>query len=217
MTPPYSLLNGRNKAFYDTAQNVQELYRYIEYIKWRVDAEWYTTLVGKLVLKTQAKIGLLGRWSKKTDLSPFERYDLGGDGLSNQNFGLNGRDIISLRGYDQGDIMANLPGGAGVFNKYTVELRYPISLNPQSTIFVTASRRAAMLGNAPATSIHSTCGVRRASACGCSCPCSARSVSTTASASTNPTSSKAARNGRNSGGSTSSSASSRIDFQQIAI
>lgn len=138
MTPPYSLFSNKNATFYDTATDVQALYRYIEYIKWRVDAEWYTTLVGKLVLKTQAKIGLLGRWSKKTNLSPFERYDLGGDGLSNQNFGLNGRDIISLRGYDQGDIMANLPGGAGVFNKYTVELRYPISLNPQSTIFITA-------------------------------------------------------------------------------
>jgi outer membrane protein insertion porin family len=135
MTPPYSWF--KDKTFYDTA-NVKDLYRYVEYLKWRIDAEWYTTLVGKLVLKTSAKIGLLSRWTDKTLLAPFERFELGGDGLSNQNFGLNGRDIISLRGYGTEDIMPPFPGGAGVFSKYTVELRYPISLNPSSTIFVTA-------------------------------------------------------------------------------
>jgi len=135
MTPPYSLF--KSQTFYDTA-GVQDLYRFVEYLKWRVDAEWYTPIVGKLVLKTSAKIGILGRWSNKTSLAPFERFELGGDGLSNQSFGLNGRDIISLRGYGTEDIMGRFPGGAGVFNKYTVELRYPISLNPSSTIFVTA-------------------------------------------------------------------------------
>jgi len=134
-TPPYSWF--KDKDFYNTA-SVGEIYKYAEYLKWRIDAEWYTTLVGKLVLKTQAKMGILSRWSDKTSLSPFERFELGGDGLNNQNFGLNARDIISLRGYATSDIMARYPGGAGVFNKYTVELRYPISLNPQSTIFVTA-------------------------------------------------------------------------------
>ncbi len=135
VTPPYSLF--KDESFYQTA-SVSEIYKYAEYLKWRIDAEWYTTLVGKLVLKTQAKIGILGKWTDKTSLSPFERFELGGDGLNNQNFGLNARDIISLRGYNTSDIMARFPGGAGVFNKYTVELRYPISLNPQSTIFVTA-------------------------------------------------------------------------------
>ncbi|MEO6758007.1 MAG: POTRA domain-containing protein, partial [Saprospiraceae bacterium] len=135
MTPPYSAF--KSVDFYKS-NNVQDIYRYVEYVKRRFDAEWYTTLVGKLVLKTQAKVGLLGRWSDKTSLTPFERFDLGGDGLNNQSYGLNGRDIISLRGYTQEDIMSRYPGGAGVFNKYTVELRYPVSLNPSSTIFVTA-------------------------------------------------------------------------------
>lgn len=134
-TPPYSLF--KKASFYET-DDVQDLYRYVEYVKWRLDAEWYTTLVGKLVLKSSAKIGILGRWSAKTPLTPFERFELGGDGLNNQNFGLNGRDIISLRGYEVGDIMDRYPGGAGVFDKFTLELRYPISLNPSSTIFVTA-------------------------------------------------------------------------------
>jgi outer membrane protein insertion porin family len=134
-TPPYSMF--KKASFYETG-TTNDVFRYIEYVKWRIDAEWYTSLVGKLVLKTQAKIGILGRWSDKTPLTPFERFDLGGDGLNNQSTGLQGRDIISLRGYDQQEIMAAYPFGAGVFNKYTVELRYPISLNPSSTIFVTA-------------------------------------------------------------------------------
>ncbi|MEZ4941284.1 MAG: outer membrane protein assembly factor BamA [Saprospiraceae bacterium] len=134
-TPPYSWF--RDAEFYQN-ESVEKIYNYVEYLKWRIDAEWYTTLVGKLVLKAQAKIGILDQWTDKTGLSPFERFELGGDGLNNQTFGLNGRDIISMRGYEVGDIMSPFPGGAGVFNKYTLELRYPISLNPQSTIFVTA-------------------------------------------------------------------------------
>lgn len=141
-TPPYSWF--KSASFYQTA-DVNQLYKYVEYLKWRIDAEWYTTLVGKLVLKTSTKTGLLGRWNDKTPLTPFERFELGGDGLNNQNAGLNGRSIVSLRGYEvtgsnrNGDgIMDKLPGGAGVFAKYTAELRYPVSLNPQSTIFVTA-------------------------------------------------------------------------------
>jgi outer membrane protein insertion porin family len=135
-TPPYSAFKS---ADWYKEKSVQDLYSYVEYLKWRFDAEWYTQVVGKLVLKTQAKVGILSRWSNKTPLSPFERYDVGGDGLNNQGAGaISGRDIVSARGYEQGDIMSNLPGGAGVFNKYTVELRYPVSLNPQSTIFVTA-------------------------------------------------------------------------------
>ena len=134
-TPPYSLF--KKASFYQEG-TTNDIFRYVEYVKWRIDAEWYTALVGKLVLKTQAKIGILGRWTDKTPLTPFERFDLGGDGLNNQSTGLQGRDIISLRGYDQSEIMSPYPYGAGVFNKYTVELRYPISLNPSSTIFLTA-------------------------------------------------------------------------------
>ena len=147
MTPPYSLFKKRDANYYETA-GVRDLYRYLEYVKWRFDADWYTPVVGKLVLKTSTKIGLLGRWNKNTPLSPFERFQVGGDGLNNQNWGFNGQEIISARGYEAQNesgkangIMAEVGNGrvgAGVFSKYTVELRYPISLNPQSTIFVTA-------------------------------------------------------------------------------
>jgi len=134
-TPPYSWF--RPASFYESNEP-SLIYRYVEYVRWRFDAEWYTTIVGKLVLRSQAKVGILGRWSKKTGLSPFERFDVGGDGLNNQNFGLFGRSIISMRGYGVEDIMQPFPGGAGVFSKFTLEMRYPISLNPQSTIFVTS-------------------------------------------------------------------------------
>jgi outer membrane protein insertion porin family len=144
MTPPYSVFNRRDPIYYDTAK-VQDLYKYVEYVKWRFDAEWYTPIVGKLVLRTSTKMGLLGRWNDDTPLSPFERYLVGGAGLNNQNFGFNGLEIISARGYEStsesgklNGIMDPYPGGAAVFAKYTAELRYPISLNPQSTIFVTA-------------------------------------------------------------------------------
>ncbi len=147
ITPPYSLFNKKSTTFYDTA-GVRDLYRYLEYVKWRFDAEWYTPVVGKLVLKTSTKIGLLGRWNRNTPLSPFERFQVGGDGLNNQNWAFNGQEIISARGYEAQNESGKANGimtevgngriGAGVFSKYTVELRYPISLNPQSTIFVTA-------------------------------------------------------------------------------
>jgi outer membrane protein insertion porin family len=148
-TPPYSWF--RDRSFYQRATD-QQIFRDVEYLKWRFDTEWYTNLVGKLVLRTSTKMGILTRWTDKTSLSPFERYDLGGDGLNNQNVALSGRDIISMRGYDAlserrngNGIMDALTAGAGVFSKYTVELRYPISLNPQSTIFVTSFAQA---GNA---------------------------------------------------------------------
>lgn len=129
-TLPYSLM-GRNY----TVGDPQSVYEYVEYHKWDVDAEWYTPLVGKLVLKTAAKLGYLGFYNPDIGSPPFERFEVGGDGLSTQQFGVTGKDIISLRGYEIGDINANNLGGAAVFNKFTVELRYPLSLNPSSTIF----------------------------------------------------------------------------------
>ncbi len=110
-------------------------FKLLEYHKWRFDAEWYYNIVDKLVFTANAKIGILGYYDKNLGISPFERFQLGGDGLSNQQAGITGRDILALRGYDENDISTNDAGGASVFSKYTMELRYPISLNPSSTIF----------------------------------------------------------------------------------
>lgn len=132
-TPPYSLFQP-NRNYED--ETVQEKFKFLEYHKWRFDAEWYTSLIGKLVLKAQAKIGLLGFYDERIGTPPFERFLLGGDGINNQQFGFAGVDIISSRGYEVEDFEANRGGNpTPVFNKYTVELRYPVSLNPSATIF----------------------------------------------------------------------------------
>ncbi|MEP6794064.1 MAG: BamA/TamA family outer membrane protein, partial [Saprospiraceae bacterium] len=130
-TLPYTTLFGRNF----NPSDPQSKYRFVEYHKWRLDAEWFTPIVGKLVLKTAAKMGYLGFYNKQIGAPPFERFEVGGDGLSNQQFGITGKDILSMRGYEVDDIPANASGGATVFNKFTAEIRYPLSLNPSSTVF----------------------------------------------------------------------------------
>lgn len=135
VTLPYSAFNNKD---YSVLGN-EEKFQWLEYHKWNFRAEWYTTLIGKLVLKTGIKVGALGYYNEDIGRSPFERFELGGDGLSNQG-GIEGKDIISMRGYEPTDLAANFNNGvstgAAVFDKMTLELRYPISLNPSSTIYV---------------------------------------------------------------------------------
>lgn len=133
-TPPYSLFRKRELS----DENFEERYRFLEYHKWRFDAEWYFTLVNKLVLRTSFKLGMLGYYDENIGIPPFERFELGGDGLTNQQTAIIGRDIFALRGYEVEDLPANdqTVGGASVFQKVTFELRYPISTNPNSTIWV---------------------------------------------------------------------------------
>ncbi|MCF8247060.1 MAG: outer membrane protein assembly factor BamA [Saprospiraceae bacterium] len=134
LTPPYSLFGNRNSG-----TDAVQLNKWVEYHKWRFDSEWYTTLTGKLVLKASAKFGFLGAYNSSNGISPFERFQLGGDGLSNTNGSFTGTDIISLRGYEVSDLENNLIDGTTVatpiYNKFTLELRYPLSLNPSSTIY----------------------------------------------------------------------------------
>ncbi|NNC96383.1 MAG: BamA/TamA family outer membrane protein [Chitinophagales bacterium] len=132
-TPPYSaIFNARKSLDYSDPELADEIrFRWLEYHKWRFDAEWYTPLVGKLVFRTAAKLGFLGIYNKDIGLSPFERFSLGGDGLSNNVNFLVGRDIIALRGYEE----ITPDDGSPIFNKFTMELRYPFSTNPSATIF----------------------------------------------------------------------------------
>lgn len=140
-TLPYSLFR---KNFDPSTLNSSDKYRWVEYHKWRFDGEWYFNLVNKLVFAFNTKIGILGHYNNKLGPSPFERFRLGGDGLNNQSFAIAGRDIIALRGYTEEDVQRRtsepvaLPLEDGtVFNKFTAELRYPLSLNPSATIFAT--------------------------------------------------------------------------------
>ena len=134
-TPPYSLFSNKDYGDLDIADR----FHFLEYHKWRLDMEFYKSLIGKLVLKVSGKIGMIGYYNEDVGLSPFERFELGGDGLSNANTGIVGKDIISLRGYDVEDVRSDnkvTSDGAAVFDKFSLELRYPISLNPGSSIFV---------------------------------------------------------------------------------
>jgi len=120
-------------------------FKWLEYHKWKISSEWYYNIFDKLVVASIAKIGILGTYNSDIGISPFERFELGGDGINNQNAGLQGKEIVALRGYDTRDITGNGEAtstggyqGAPIYNKFTVELRYPLSLNPNSTIFLTS-------------------------------------------------------------------------------
>lgn len=129
-TPPFSLLNEKD---YTTLEN-NEKFKFIEYHKWRFTADWYTPVVGKLVFRSAAKFGLMGYYNSDIGVSPFERFQLGGDGITNFNF--YGTDIIALRGYEIFNVASGFSTARTepIFTKYTLELRYPISLNPSATI-----------------------------------------------------------------------------------
>ncbi len=111
-------------------------FKWVEYHKWKFKSEWYTQIVNKLVLKSNVEIGYLGFYNKALGYSPFETFQLGGDGMSGYSF--YGTDIIPLRGYDNGlsndGALTPTPQG-NVYEKYTLELRYPITLKPQATIY----------------------------------------------------------------------------------
>lgn len=134
ITPPFSMINGRS---YESATD-QEKYRWLEYHKWKFEASWYVNLFDKLVLATMGKVGIMGRYNKDIGYSPFERFYLGGAGLI--GFNLDGRELISFRGYNDNSVTPVNPStgnfiGATAYNKFTAELRYPFSLNPQATIY----------------------------------------------------------------------------------
>jgi len=133
-TPPYSAFNNKD---YTKIESLAERHKWTEYHKWRFNAEWFTRLKGDLVLRSSAKMGFMGYYNEAVGTSPFERFELGGDGLANNFNNIYGRDIISLRGYLVDDLQTN-QGGDPFFNKFTLELRYPFSLNPSSTIYALA-------------------------------------------------------------------------------
>ncbi len=158
LTPPYSLFRKHsfdahgNRIAVDNWRDIDystwtsdQRFRWIEYHKWKFNAASYTKLVGDLVLMTRAQFGYLGRYNKNWGYSPFEGFLVGGDGMS--GYSTYGSDIIPLRGYEnysltpysQTNYNSNGYAYAGnVYDKFTVELRYPVILQPSSTIFALA-------------------------------------------------------------------------------
>ena len=142
LTPPYSLLRKNADAIDYESQTAQQRYKWVEYHKWKFSGTVYAKLVGDLVLMSRAQFGYLGYYSRNLGYSPFEGFLLGGDGMSGYN--TYGSEVISLRGYENYSLTPYLPSkynssgyayAGNVYDKFTVELRYPVILQPQSTIF----------------------------------------------------------------------------------
>ena len=158
MTPPYSLFRKHdfdsdgNRFAVDNWKDINydnwsagDRYKWIEYHKWKFSAATYTKLVGDLVLMTRAQFGYVGYYNRNWGYSPFEGFLVGGDGMS--GYSTYGNEVVSLRGYENYSLTPYLPSqynsngysyAGNVYDKFTVELRYPVILQPTSTIFALA-------------------------------------------------------------------------------
>lgn len=142
LTPPYSLFNGTDYAKeYPGDENLairqDNMYKWVEFHKWKFKMAFYTELYEKLVFMTRVRFGYLGYYNDAIGPTPFQRFMLGGDGISNStNF--DGREIVGMRGYANESLTPSTADGlygGTIFAKYTMEIRYPLTLNPQATIF----------------------------------------------------------------------------------
>ena len=155
LTPPFSLLRKHdfdaegNKVPVKSWKDVdysnwsgRDRYRWIEYHKWKFSAANYTKLIGDLVLMSRAQFGYLGYYNRKWGYSPFEGFLVGGDGMS--GYYSYGTEVISLRGYENYSLTPYEPStynsngyayAGNVYDKFTFELRYPVILQPSSTIY----------------------------------------------------------------------------------
>ena len=135
ITPPFSAWDGKNYA--DENLSEQDRWRWIEFHKWQFKAQWFQPLTrnNNRVLMAKAEMGYLGHYNKDK-VSPFERFQVGGDGMT--GYSIYGVDIIALRGYEDGDLDPTTTRYSIGYNKYTLELRYPIILKPSSQIYALA-------------------------------------------------------------------------------
>ena len=129
-TLPHSLFDGIDDY---SGKSAEEIFAWNEFHKWNFKLSWYTRLVENLVLNTRVQFGFLGRYNNKLDVTPFERFSLGGSGLS--GFTLYGTQVVALRGYPDNSLSPTANGGSTIYNKFTFEMRYPLSLNPSATIY----------------------------------------------------------------------------------
>jgi outer membrane protein insertion porin family len=151
ITPPYSLFrtldfSDLNKNASDYKQKVEDrTFKWIEYYKLKFHSKWYFEVVNKLVLSTRIAFGYVGKYNNDIGLTPFGKFYLGGDGLTG-GYNFDGREVIAMRGYENESLTPNYrtgrnqnrnTGGA-LYSKYTLELRYPLSLSPTATIYAMA-------------------------------------------------------------------------------
>ncbi len=125
--------NGNNVDVQERISEIdQERFKWLEYYKLKFKGAWYTSLYKDLVLRTNAEFGFLGAYNNDRGIPPFERFFVGGDGLG--AFSLDGREVIQLRGYPNQSLSDN--DGNTIYNKFSLELRYPITLKQLASIYV---------------------------------------------------------------------------------
>jgi len=125
-TPPFSNWNKKN---YNEIPDDQK-YEWVEFYKWTFKASWFTSIWKDLILNAKAEYGFVGFYNEEVGPSPFEGYNIGGDGMGYYTYG---QTMIGLRGYENGSLTP--VGGANMYSKYSLELRYPISLAQSATIY----------------------------------------------------------------------------------
>ncbi|WP_121923988.1 outer membrane protein assembly factor BamA [Flavobacterium weaverense] len=137
-------VNDFTLAAADVSKVDQKRFNWLEYYKIKFKADTYSKIYGKLVLRTLVEFGFLGAYNQERGAVPFERFYLGGDGLA--NYSMDGRETIQLRGYPNNSLTpVNNAGeqiGATVFNKFSMELRYPITLKSSASIYALAFMEA---------------------------------------------------------------------------
>jgi outer membrane protein insertion porin family len=165
LTPPYSLLKEDNFWEFTSGERAQKInqetagmsaeeldnfnanayianlenarrYKWLEYHKWTFKGAWYMSLIGNLVISPRIEYGHLAMYNRNVGHSPFEKFAVGGDGLSGYN--ITGTDIVALRGYPNRTLTPYDENGSengNIYTKYTLELRYPFTLNPSATVF----------------------------------------------------------------------------------
>jgi outer membrane protein insertion porin family len=129
--------NDYRNAVADQSKVDQIKFKYLEYFKVKLKADWYTKLYDKLVLRSLGEFGYLGTYNAARGNIPFERFFIGGDGL--QNFAMDGREVIQLRGYPNQSLTPidsrGAQNGATIYNKFSFELRYPLTLKQAASIY----------------------------------------------------------------------------------
>ncbi len=156
LTVPYSAFNGvdykaykierdaldevqsSDPSFVDARNRIsdidQERFKWLEYYKIKFKGTWYTRIMGDLVLRTNTEFGFLGAYNQDRGIPPFERFFVGGDGLG--SYSLDGREVIQLRGYPNQSLSST--DGDNIYNKFSLEMRYPITLKQLASIYVLA-------------------------------------------------------------------------------
>ncbi len=135
-TPPYSLFS--KKDFNDPNLSPQDKFRFNEFHKWKFDASWFINVGGDFVLNAKTQFGFLGLYNRDLGLTQFERFRLGGDGLAGFDF-LQGSEVVGLRGYANNSVVPDgtndTQTGNPIYSKYVLELRHPITLSDQASVF----------------------------------------------------------------------------------